>query len=98
MGALGSIAASRIARAFHLGGPSFTVSGEETSGLHALAAAVRALQRGELDAALAGAVDLAGDVRALRAKPTADRSAKGRRPSSSSGSTTPCATATRSTR
>jgi acyl transferase domain-containing protein len=65
MGALGSIAASRIARAFHLGGSSFTLSSEETSGLNAVAAAVRALQRGELDAALAGAVDLAGDVRAL---------------------------------
>ena len=67
MGALGSIAASRIAREFHLGGPSFTISSEETSGLHALAAAVRALQRGELDAALVGAVDLAGDVRAVLA-------------------------------
>ena len=63
--ALGSIAASRIARAFHLGGPSFTLSSEETSELHAVTAAVRALQRGELDAALAGAVDMAGDIRAL---------------------------------
>ena len=67
MGALGSIAASRIARAFHLGGPSFTLSSGDTSGLRAVAAAVRALQRGELDAALAGAVDLPGDVRALLA-------------------------------
>ena len=67
MGALGSIAASRIARAFHLGGPSFTLSSGDTSGLRAVAAAVRSLQRGELDAALAGAVDLAGDVRSLLA-------------------------------
>ena len=67
MGALGSIAASRVARAFHLGGPSFTVSGGEISGLHAVAAAARALRRGELDAALAGAVDLPGDVRAILA-------------------------------
>ncbi len=67
MGALGSIAASRIARAFHLGGPSFTLSSGDTSGLRAVAAAVRALQRGELDAGLAGAVDLAGDVRSLLA-------------------------------
>ncbi len=67
MGGLGSIAASRIARAFHLGGSSFTLSSEETSGLHALAAAVRALQRGELDAAVVGAVDMTGDVRSLAA-------------------------------
>jgi acyl transferase domain-containing protein/3-hydroxymyristoyl/3-hydroxydecanoyl-(acyl carrier protein) dehydratase len=65
MGALASIAASRIAREFHLGGPSFTLCGEETSGLRALEAAVRALQRGEIHQALAGAVDLAGDVRAV---------------------------------
>jgi acyl transferase domain-containing protein/3-hydroxymyristoyl/3-hydroxydecanoyl-(acyl carrier protein) dehydratase len=64
MGALGSVAASRIARAFNLGGQSFTLSGGEISGLHAVAAAVRALQRGYLDAALAGAVDVAGEVRA----------------------------------
>ena len=67
MGSLGSIVASRIAREFHLGGPSFTVSSEESSGLHALATAVRALQRGEIDQAVAGAVDLAGDVRAVLA-------------------------------
>jgi acyl transferase domain-containing protein/3-hydroxymyristoyl/3-hydroxydecanoyl-(acyl carrier protein) dehydratase len=67
MGSLGSIAASRIAREFHLGGPSFTVSSEESSGLRALEAAVRALQRGELDVALVGAVDLAGDFRAVLA-------------------------------
>src|SRR5262249_37510333 len=35
MGALGSIVASRIAREFHLGGPSFTVCSEESSGLSA---------------------------------------------------------------
>ena len=64
MGALGGIVASRIARAFHMGGPSFTVSGEEASGLRALEAGVRALQRGEIETAVVGAVDLAGDVRA----------------------------------
>ncbi len=68
MGALASIAASRIAREFHLGGPSFTLCGEENSGLRALEAAVRALQRGEIDQGLAGAVDLAGDVRAVLAR------------------------------
>ncbi len=73
MGSLGSIAASRVARAFNLGGPSFTLSSEETAGLHAVTNAVQALQRGELDAALAGAVDMAGDVRALLADAAEDR-------------------------
>jgi len=68
MGALGGIVASRIARAFHLGGPSFTVSGEEASGLRALEAGVRALQRGEIETAVVGAVDLAGEVRATLAQ------------------------------
>jgi acyl transferase domain-containing protein/3-hydroxymyristoyl/3-hydroxydecanoyl-(acyl carrier protein) dehydratase len=68
MGALASIAASRVAREFRLGGPSFTVSSEESSGLRALELAARALQRGEIDAALVGAVDLAGDVRSVLAE------------------------------
>ncbi|HEY7326554.1 MAG TPA: beta-ketoacyl synthase N-terminal-like domain-containing protein [Gemmataceae bacterium] len=67
MGSLGSIVASRIAREFRLGGPSFTLSSEESSGLRALEAAVRALQQGEIDQAIAGAVDMAGDVRAVLA-------------------------------
>ncbi len=65
MGALGGIVASRVARAFHIGGPSFTISSEESSSLRALEAGIRALQRGELNVALVGAVDLAGDVRAV---------------------------------
>lgn len=64
MGALGGIVASRIARAFNCGGPSFTLSSEESSGLRALEAGVRALQRGDLNTAIVGAVDLAGDIRA----------------------------------
>jgi 3-hydroxymyristoyl/3-hydroxydecanoyl-(acyl carrier protein) dehydratase len=68
MGALASIAASRIAREFRFGGPSFTVSSGETSGLHALEIAAGALRRGELDQAIVGAVDLAGDVRAVLAR------------------------------
>ena len=67
MGALGGIVASRIAREFHVGGPSFTISSGETSGLRALEAAVRALRAGELDTALVGAVSLDGDPRALNA-------------------------------
>jgi len=65
LGALGGIVASRIAREFHIGGPSHSISSEETSGLRALEVAMRALQKHELDVALAGAVDLNGDLRSL---------------------------------
>ncbi len=65
MGALGSIAASRIARAFHFGGPSHTVCSEEASAVRALELAVRALGAGEIDRALVGGVDLAGDPRTV---------------------------------
>ena len=63
LGALGGIVASRIAREFRLGSPSFGVSCEEASGLKALDIGVRALQRNEAQAFLVGAVDLSGDVR-----------------------------------
>src|SRR5581483_3053420 len=66
-GALGGLIASRIARELELGGPSFGVSGEECSGLRALEVAVRLLQKGDLDLAIAGAVDVAGDARAVLA-------------------------------
>ncbi len=65
MGALGSVVASRIAREFRIGGPSFTISSEESSGIRALEVAIRQLQNRELDRALVGAVDLAGDLRAV---------------------------------
>ena len=68
MGSLGGMVASRIAREFRIGGPSFTVSSDETSGIQALAIAVEWLQKGELDAAIVGAVDLAGDVRGVLAR------------------------------
>ncbi|MBK8267121.1 MAG: hypothetical protein IPK83_01970 [Planctomycetes bacterium] len=67
MGALGNIIASRIAREFQFGGPSFVVSAEAASGIAALEAAVRSLQLGETDAMVVGAVDLAGDVRTVMA-------------------------------
>jgi len=63
MGALGSIAASRIARTFHFGGPSHTVCSEEGSAARAVELGVRALQTAELDRVLVGGVDLAGDPR-----------------------------------
>ncbi|BDV42215.1 hypothetical protein GURASL_11380 [Geotalea uraniireducens] len=65
MGALGSVVASRIAREFRVGGPSFTLANEDGSGIRALEAAARLLQSGEIDRALVGAVDLAGDLRAV---------------------------------
>jgi len=68
MGALGNIVASRVAREFRIGGPSFTISSEENSGLKALETAIRLLQNGELDRALVGAVDLSGDPRSVIAR------------------------------
>ena len=65
MGALGGLVASRIAREFRVGGPSFTVSSEETSGLRALEIAARLLRAHEIDEAIVGAVDLTGDPRIL---------------------------------
>ena len=76
MGALGSIVASRVAREFRLGGPSFTVSAEETSGIRALDVACGMLRRGELDSALVGAVDLPTDPRAEQVEATLDPSAE----------------------
>ena len=69
MGALGSIAASRIARAFGFGGPSFTCCSEETSAGRAVELAVRALRLGEVDRAVVGGVDLAGDPRTVLPRP-----------------------------
>lgn len=64
MGALGNIVASRIAREFRFGGPAFTMSAEENSGIRALETAVRLLQQKELNQAVVGAVELTGDPRA----------------------------------
>ncbi|MCC7196460.1 MAG: hypothetical protein IT356_12975, partial [Gemmatimonadaceae bacterium] len=67
LGALGGIVASRIARELQLGGPSFGVASEDTSGLRALDVAVRALARGEVDVMLAGGVELGCDPRSADA-------------------------------
>ncbi|MGD9323657.1 MAG: beta-ketoacyl synthase N-terminal-like domain-containing protein [Desulfobacterales bacterium] len=63
LGALGGIVASRVAREFRFGSPSFVVSCEEASGLKALDISVNALQQNETAAYLVGAVDLGGDLR-----------------------------------
>ena len=67
LGALGGMIASRIARELDFGGPSFTLSSEESSGLRAVEVAVRNLQDHRLDLVVAGAVDVAGDPRTVLA-------------------------------
>ena len=54
IGSLGGMVASRVARELRIGGPSFTVSCDETSGIQALAIAAHWLDRRELDAAIVG--------------------------------------------
>lgn len=65
LGALGGVIASRIAREFRFGGPSYVVSNEAASGLKALEIGVRSLQQKQTNAVLVGAVDLCGDVRSV---------------------------------
>ncbi len=65
VGALGGIVASRMAREFRFGGPSFVVSDEASSGIQALGIAVDLLRREEVRAMLVGAVDLAADGRSV---------------------------------
>ena len=67
MGNLGGVVASRLAREFEVGGPSFTVASGGESGQDAFRLAVQSLQRGELDQALVGAVELSSDIRAMLA-------------------------------
>jgi acyl transferase domain-containing protein/3-hydroxymyristoyl/3-hydroxydecanoyl-(acyl carrier protein) dehydratase len=65
MGALGGIVASRMAREFRFGGPSFVVAADAASGIKALQVAVDLLQQNAADAMLVGAVDLSGEGRNL---------------------------------
>ncbi|MCB2149158.1 MAG: type I polyketide synthase [Deltaproteobacteria bacterium] len=65
MGALGGIVASRMAREFRFGGPSFVVSADAASGVKALQVAVDLLQQNAADAMLVGAVDLAAEGRSV---------------------------------
>jgi acyl transferase domain-containing protein/3-hydroxymyristoyl/3-hydroxydecanoyl-(acyl carrier protein) dehydratase/1-acyl-sn-glycerol-3-phosphate acyltransferase len=57
IGKMPNIPANRLSNQMDLLGPSFTVSREELSGDAALDLAITALQRGEIQAALVGAVD-----------------------------------------
>ncbi|MDR2199802.1 MAG: hypothetical protein LBR53_10185 [Deltaproteobacteria bacterium] len=63
LGALGSLAASRIARWLRVGGPAFTLTDERDGGVRALKEAARFLSAGELDLCLVGVVDTFGDPR-----------------------------------
>jgi acyl transferase domain-containing protein/3-hydroxymyristoyl/3-hydroxydecanoyl-(acyl carrier protein) dehydratase len=58
LGTMPNLVANRINMQLNLGGPGYTVSAEEASGLVALGQAARALRCGEADAAVVGAVDL----------------------------------------
>jgi enediyne polyketide synthase len=60
-GALSNTIAGRICNYFHFGGGGYTVDGACSSSLLAVAKACSALEAGELDAALAGGVDLSLD-------------------------------------
>jgi 3-oxoacyl-(acyl-carrier-protein) synthase/3-hydroxymyristoyl/3-hydroxydecanoyl-(acyl carrier protein) dehydratase len=61
IGAMPNIVSNRLNSQFDFCGPSLSVSGEELSGIHALRIARRALQQGEIDAALVAAVDLSAE-------------------------------------
>ncbi len=63
LGALGGIVASRIAREFQLGGPCFTISSKDSSGIKAVDVGIKSLRSGETDIFLCGCVDMSGDVR-----------------------------------
>ena len=65
LGALGGIVASRIAKEFRFGGPSFIVSCGEASGLKALEKGIRFIQNQETNCMLVGAIDLCGDIRSM---------------------------------
>ncbi len=65
MGALASIAASRIAREYRVGGVAFTIAADENSGLRALEIAWDSLVSFQIDSALVGAVDFCIDPRMI---------------------------------
>jgi 3-oxoacyl-(acyl-carrier-protein) synthase/3-hydroxymyristoyl/3-hydroxydecanoyl-(acyl carrier protein) dehydratase/1-acyl-sn-glycerol-3-phosphate acyltransferase len=58
LGAMPNVVANRLSAQFDIRGPSYAVSAEEASGTVALDLAASGLRRGEIDAALVGAVDL----------------------------------------
>jgi len=69
LGCMPNIPANRLSSLFDFGGPAFTVQAGAASGVEALQIAAKALRRGELDAALVGAVDLSCEPVQRRAAP-----------------------------
>ncbi|MFO7990353.1 MAG: beta-ketoacyl synthase N-terminal-like domain-containing protein [Thermodesulfobacteriota bacterium] len=65
LGALGGIAASRVAREFKLGGPCFTISADAASGMKTIEVGIRSLAADETDWFICAAVDMAGDIRSF---------------------------------
>ncbi len=63
IGSLGSIVASRVAREWKLGGPSFTIASGERSALAALALAYAQIRKGKIRAAFVMAVDASASRR-----------------------------------
>jgi 3-oxoacyl-(acyl-carrier-protein) synthase/3-hydroxymyristoyl/3-hydroxydecanoyl-(acyl carrier protein) dehydratase len=61
IGAMPNIVSNRLNSQFDFCGPSLSVCSEELSGIRALQMARRALQQGEIDAALVAAVDLSAE-------------------------------------
>jgi 3-oxoacyl-(acyl-carrier-protein) synthase/3-hydroxymyristoyl/3-hydroxydecanoyl-(acyl carrier protein) dehydratase/1-acyl-sn-glycerol-3-phosphate acyltransferase len=61
IGAMPNIVSNRLNSQFDFCGPSLSVSSEELSGIRALQIARRALQQGEIDAALVAAVDVSAE-------------------------------------
>ncbi|MCX6951158.1 MAG: beta-ketoacyl synthase N-terminal-like domain-containing protein [Verrucomicrobia bacterium] len=61
LGLMPNVVTNRLNRQYGLGGASCAVSAEQLSGLHGLELALQALQAGEIDAALVGAVDVGAE-------------------------------------
>ena len=61
IGKMPNVPANRLSNQLNITGPGFTISREELSGDAALDLAMTAIQRGELDAAIVGAVELANE-------------------------------------
>ena len=74
VGTLPNMPANRLSSQLDLTGPSHTVAAEALSGVRALLVGLRAVARGELDAAVVGAVDLSNEPvhRAASGEQTAD--------------------------
>jgi 3-oxoacyl-(acyl-carrier-protein) synthase/3-hydroxymyristoyl/3-hydroxydecanoyl-(acyl carrier protein) dehydratase/1-acyl-sn-glycerol-3-phosphate acyltransferase len=61
IGAMPNIVSNRLNSQFDFCGPSLSVSSEELSGIRAMQIACRALQQGEIDAAVVAAVDMSAE-------------------------------------